>query len=116
MRHGIVLVAYILASPTSSAAHDVWADGSPVPSWVKTVCCGPSEVHELTPEQVHKTDTGWKIDGYDGDIVPYKNTLPSQDGHYWAFYHNAQKYCSEGSEACYMSSPAIHCFFAPMEF
>jgi hypothetical protein len=44
--------AWWFLSPTY--AHDYWADGKPVPNWVKTSCCGPADAHHLRPDQVHK--------------------------------------------------------------
>jgi len=37
---------YCLTIP--AAAHDKWANGVEVPSWVKRSCCGPEDVHRLT--------------------------------------------------------------------
>ena len=47
-----------------AGAHDVWSDGDPVPAWVKAQCCGPSDAHHLTAEQVHVTGEGYRLDGY----------------------------------------------------
>ncbi len=34
----------------AASAHDMWSNGDPVPSWVKKACCGPEDVHHLSPE------------------------------------------------------------------
>ena len=43
MRKAALIPLLALAGP--AAAHDVWADGSPVPAWVKSSCCGPAAHH-----------------------------------------------------------------------
>jgi hypothetical protein len=78
------VLALGLLAPTASA-HDAWADGSQIPVWVKSACCGKDEAHLLRPTQVHKVEGGYRIDGYPL-IVPDTSALPSQDGNYWVFY------------------------------
>ena len=114
---GVVVVA--LAALLPASAHDYWADGKKVPDWVKSSCCGPADAHLLRPDQVHDMGDYYLIDGY-RDKISKKQTLPSQDGQYWAFYadYPASKSCSpEGG--CY-STPAsqsgVYCFFVPMDF
>jgi hypothetical protein len=87
-------------------AHDVWADNSPVPSWVKASCCGPDDAHHLRPDQVHRvSDDYYMVDGYRYRI-PAKDALPSQDGDYWIFYRDGQG----GNQSI------VYCFFVPMYF
>src|SRR5581483_2790926 len=101
----IAVLAALLALPALPArAHDQWANGEPVPAWVKRSCCGPEDAHHLTREQVHVTAAGWKVDGYNG-IVPFSATLPSPDGSYWIFYSSY----SDGSQT------RVFCFFAPVD-
>lgn len=85
-------------------AHDVWADGSKVPDWVKASCCGQAEAHHLRPDQVSHVDGAWVILGTELPHIPDSQVIPSQDGGYWGFY------------SCEGPSCVIHCFFAPMEF
>ena len=82
------IIAAILAimAPATSIAHDVWANGGPVPAWVKATCCGPEDVHHLLPSQIHVTADGYMIDGYLNGPVPFNRALPSQDGDNWAFW------------------------------
>ncbi len=88
-----------------ASAHDQWADGSAVPSWVKASCCGPAEAHHLTPDQVHRvSDDAYRIDGVDA-LIPVSRALPSQDGEYWAFYADGIK-----------PAPTVHCLFIPLSF
>jgi hypothetical protein len=96
------LTAALAAAP--AAAHDQWADGSPVPAWVKSACCGPSDAHMLAFDDVSLEDDGWHIRGIN-TIVPRDRVLPSQDGQIWGFWNPAL-----GPDV------TIYCFFAPMEF
>ena len=86
-------------------SHDQWADGSKVPDWIKSACCGPADAHLLAADQVHHYDGYWLVDGYKDKIYD-RQELPSQDGHYWVFYRNN----SNGSQS------SVYCFFVPMEF
>jgi hypothetical protein len=90
-------------------AHDKWADGSTVPAWVKSKCCGERDVHHLQPEQVHKVDGGYLVDGHDG-VIPLSQTDPSQDGDYWIF----------GSTVWSGNGPPkigdVRCFFVPLSY
>lgn len=85
-------------------AHDVWANGEPVPAWVKSACCGPEDVHHLTRDQVHETPGGWRIDGYP-NVIPMGTEQPSPDGEYWVFYRQFQS--GEFSR--------VYCFFTPFQ-
>ena len=87
-------------------AHDVWADGKVVPTWVKAACCGPDDVHHLRPDQVHRvSDYSYTVDGYFRPI-PSRIALPSPDGEYWIFYKDNK----DGSQT------GVFCFFVPMNF
>ena len=92
----------LLSSPAS--AHDRWADGSPVPAWVKTACCGPEDVHHLRPEQVRLTPEGYWVEGYP-EVIPVGKALPSADGDYWIFY-------KELGAGMFSS---VYCFFTPFK-
>ena len=86
-----------------AAGHDQWANGSPVPSWVKAACCGPDEAHRLTLAQFHKVTTGWAIEGI-ANVVPDDRVFPSQDGWVWGFWS------PEGKDAF------VQCLFVPESF
>lgn len=92
----------LLARCAPAAAHDAWANGEPVPAWVKAYCCGPQDVHHLDARAVHIMADGYHIDGLD-TVVPAERALPSPDGTYWAFWSPAAE-----------PSPTIYCFFAPV--
>jgi hypothetical protein len=110
-RYGAVVIAAFLL-PGVALAHDQWADGSAVPAWIKSSCCGPADAHQLRPDQVHQSDCNgnlcWRIDGYPYPI-PFSSTLPSQDGQYWAFFKRLD---DEHGSAGWSQ---VYCFFAPME-
>jgi hypothetical protein len=88
----------------SARAHDAWANGDPVPAWVKQACCGPDDVHHLNPEQVRHTQAGWRVDGYP-DPIPNGTEQPSPDGEYWIFYRNLPN----------GEVTRVYCFFTPFQ-
>jgi hypothetical protein len=97
-------------------AHDQWADGSAIPAWIKSSCCGPADAHHLRPDQVHRvSDDYYTVDGYHGNggKIPVSQALPSQDGEYWIFYRD-DGVQTLGSEAS--SQSGVYCFFVPMAF
>ena len=99
----------LFAYTASAAAHTTWSAGQPIPSWVKEQCCGVADAHHLTPDQVHETEHGYIVDGYqdkDGTprVIPFSHLLPSQDGDWWVFYRTYD----DGSV-----SP-VYCFFGVM--
>jgi hypothetical protein len=67
IRSILALAASLAPFLTAAHAHDRWDNGEPVPPWVKTVCCGPNEVHHLRPEQVRRNAIG----DYVVDIYPF---------------------------------------------
>ncbi len=101
MKQILGAAAAILLMGSGAHAHRVWADGTPVPEWVRNACCGPSDVHHLVPAQVHVTPTGYRVDGIH-ELVPFAKTLASEDGEYWIFYRNYD----DGTQY-------VFCFFAP---
>lgn len=86
MRRAALILAILLLGASVSHAHTRWADGSPVPAWIMKACCGPSDVHHLRPDQVELRDDGYHVEGYP-DPIPVREAMASQDGDYWAFYH-----------------------------
>jgi hypothetical protein len=79
----LVALAFLLALVFPAHAHDKWADGTAVPAWVKSACCGPNDVH-MDPH-LTRTDTGYIVDGHAKHEVPFRSVLPSADGHVCAF-------------------------------
>ena len=83
MRALIAILGTLAAFP--ACAHDQWANGAPIPSWVKDSCCGPADAHHLTSDQVHRYGDYYRVDGFRRPI-PIALALPSQDGDYWIFF------------------------------
>ncbi len=92
-----VVVAMLLGA-TKAHSHDHWANGAPIPSWVKQRCCNGDEavdlggvgiVHPLSKDGVV---VAYKVDGFN-DPVQAARTFPSQDGEVWAFLHNMTIWC-----------------------
>ena len=105
-RRALAALGATLALVAPASAHDYWADGKPIPNWVKASCCGPADAHHLRPDQVHRvSDDYYEVDGYH-HRVPVSQALPSQDGDYWIFYRDDR---SDGQSGMY-------CFFVPMDF
>ena len=82
-------------------AHDKWANGEPVPDWVKAECCGPADAHHIKSSAVHIMADGYHIDGLN-TIIPISRALPSMDGQYWGFWNSNNE-----------PNPVVFCFFAP---
>lgn len=93
---------FVVFGAAEVRAHEQWADGGQVPAWVKQQCCGSAEAHQLRPDQVHITPSGYKVDGY-RELIPEKRLLPSPDGSWWVFYRNY----SDGNQG------PVRCFFGP---
>jgi hypothetical protein len=105
MNRSIIAFAAALALFRTADAHDHWGNGEQVPAWVKTVCCGPNDVHHLRPEQVSRNAAGdYVVDIYPFP-VPARLALPSQDGDYWLFFYED-----------YRVYGRVRCFFVPMLF
>lgn len=86
MRGCIVLAATALLLGGGASAHERWANGEPVPAWVKRACCSQAHAHHITNEApIHEMSDGLHIDGY-SHVVPYETILPSPDGSTWLFY------------------------------
>lgn len=98
----MLMLLVLLLGTHFAHAHDRWADGSPVPDWVKGYCCGPADVHHYHYDEIKITPKGFVLPDYP-DPIPIGKELPSQDGDYWAFFVTY----ADGSKS------AIYCFFAP---
>jgi hypothetical protein len=101
----IALVALFGLWVSAASAHDQWADGSPVPEWVKQYCCGPADVHHYRFDEVKVTPEGYVLPDYP-NVIPANDpthVFKSEDGEYWAFFATY----STGEK-----SP-IYCLFVP---
>lgn len=81
-----IVVFAALWTGDRASAHDTWANGDPIPAWVKAACCGPSDAHRLEPSQAHREGTSWVVDGLPGVRWSEEKVFESQDGYVWAFY------------------------------
>jgi len=78
---------WFAGSSMRTIAHERWADGTPVPAWIKAACCGVADAHRLTVGQIKHVDGGWLIEGYNY-LVPDDRVAPSQDEFVWIFYRS----------------------------
>jgi hypothetical protein len=84
----LCLAAAFVVGVAPSLAHDQWANGNPIPAWVKSTCCGPADAHILRPDQVTRNARGDHfVQGYREPIAA-SFALPSEDGDYWIFYRD----------------------------
>lgn len=81
----VVLLVMALDARSAACAHDQWADGSSVPPWVKSACCGAADAHLLAPGDYWIDKQGFHIRAIDR-FVDIDQVQPSQDGQVWAFY------------------------------
>jgi hypothetical protein len=101
----IALAAGLSLFPSTARTHARWDNGEPVPAWVKTECCGPTDAHHLRPDQVRRNAAGdYVVDIYP-DPIPAHIALPSQDGDYWLFFYNDYGFYG-----------IVRCFFVPALF
>jgi hypothetical protein len=60
-------------------------------------CCGKEDCVPIPSSDIEPTSSGWLILPT-GEVVPYIDTLPSQDGRFWR---------------CHQPNGVRRCFFAP---
>jgi hypothetical protein len=97
----------LLSATIPTNAHDQWANGDPIPAWIKSHCCNGEEAHNLTKEMgvterdVKAREGGamivvpgsdpttryiyYRVKGFNNEVVAAQ-VFPSQDGNIWAFY------------------------------
>jgi hypothetical protein len=109
------LIGMLLVT-TSASAHDQWANGKPIPDWVKQACCAEN-YQTIDERRVHRLmgsdpltnkwgPLGYKVDGFH-NIVPVDRRFDSEDGLTWIFYglpYSIDEFVSD-------MSPAIYCLF-----
>ncbi len=126
----IAAIGLVLLICGSAQAHEKWSNGSPLPDWVKSSCCGPADAHHLRPDQVHDEGDYYLVDGYTGGNsggriwklvngmgeggktiqVQNPSLIPSQDGDYWIFYNDHISSMMSGMQS------NVYCFFIPLDF
>lgn len=82
----VVLLFLLWAGAQPAHAHDMWANGFPVPAFVKSACCGPEDVHRYLPGSIFLDNKGWHIPGYNQPVPADHVTFPSADGYEYAFF------------------------------
>lgn len=97
MIRALIAMGVVVVLGGAAQGHDAWRDGSPIPEWVKSQCCGPADAHMLSAEDVSEEADGWHIRGLN-KAVAQERVFPSQDKYYWAFYPrtgdpNAMVFC-----------------------
>ncbi len=107
-RHGnsvmtlAVLAALLLGSWLGSDAHahddhDWIGRGGYRSPLTNEWCCGKEDCVVIPADEVESTAPGWRIKPT-GEVVPYIDTLPSQDGRFWR---------------CHQPNGMRRCFFVP---
>ena len=99
-----MIAAAVIVATLASPVHDQWADGTSVPGWVKSGCCGAQDVHKLEPSKVWEENGGWRVAGLDS-VTPRERTFPSQDGWVWAFY-----------DPLFGKQAVVNCLFIPFGY
>jgi len=80
MRQSIKRLAFVASSLViagAAQAHDAWRNGDPIPAWVKSSCCGSSEAHLLSEEEVHHFEGYYIVDSFGPQHIPDSKVLPS---------------------------------------
>jgi hypothetical protein len=93
-----LLSPLLLLCAPSSFAHDHWinAGGFKAPNGHEW-CCNENDCLQIPGDTVSVTSRGYLLRDH-SETVPYRETLPSQDGAYWR---------------CQRPDGTRRCFFAP---
>lgn len=88
MRAYAIALIMCLAGTCPSLAHDQWSNDTPIPAWVKSACCGPSDAHVIDSGDVSGPDKDglYHVDGVREPVRP-ERVFDSQDGETWAFFN-----------------------------
>jgi hypothetical protein len=95
----IMAVAIVVVVPGLQAhdEHDWIRKGRYRSPLTNEWCCGKEDCVAIPADQVEPTVPGWRI-APTGEVVPYIDTLPSEDGRFWR---------------CHQPNGVRRCFFAP---
>jgi hypothetical protein len=109
------LVGLLLVT-TSASAHDQWANGNPIPDWVKHACC-VENYQTIDERRLHRVmgpdvvTQEWKLLGYrvDGfyNLVSVDHRFDSEDGLTWIFYGIPDS----SDDGVLDARPVIYCLF-----
>lgn len=99
----VCVLAFLVFGAAPALAHDHWINAGRYRSPVDgTLCCGSYDCEVMGTEAVAATPTGYRLSKggvfWDGEIVPYGETLTSEDGDY---------------HRCHRPDGSRRCFFAP---
>jgi len=94
VRLGAALALTLLSS--SAFAHDFWINHGNYTSPTDGVhCCGDNDCRALEPSDVKITPKGYVLTN--GELVPFTEAQPSEDGEYW----RCKRY--DGSRRCFFA-------------
>ena len=96
----LIVALPILAWTHPVFAHDHWINAGRYRSPVDgMLCCGKNDCVVLSAEDVKITAAGYLLPAI-GDVVPFREALPSEDGKY---------------HRCHRPDGSRRCFFAPQQ-
>ena len=106
-RHGAIVAAMAVIATVLGGGIGPRVDAHDEHDWIRKGryrspltnewCCGQEDCVPIPADQVEPTVPGWRI-APTGEVVPYIDTLPSQDGRFWR---------------CHQPNGVRRCFFAP---
>src|SRR5262245_28438752 len=88
-----IIAAMLLATPAS--AHDSWISQGSYRNGAGEWCCGEHDCFVVDPPRV--TASGYVLSN--GEVVPFAEAQPSQDGAYWRCRR------PDGSRRCFFAPP-----------
>ena len=92
-----LIVIILLTGP--ALAHDHWINhGHYTSPKTGELCCGDQDCELVPEENVKITPQGYRLTT--GEVVPYAETLKSEDGHFWRCHR-------------FDAAQSRRCFFAP---
>jgi hypothetical protein len=92
----VLLAAVAVLFAGQAQAHDSWINWGGYKSPSGEHCCGDNDCQVLEPSQVKITQRGYAL--INGELVPFSEAQPSEDGNYWR---------------CKRYNGSRRCFFAP---
>jgi hypothetical protein len=98
MRFAWLALVCVLGAETAFA-HDLWiAHGRYTNNKTGELCCGQDDCVKVAEEDVKVTPAGYLLRS--GEVVPYDETMKSEDGQYWRCHR-------------FDRAKTRRCFFAP---
>ena len=98
LRVCIAIVTVIIAS--AAVAHDSWISRNQARSPISgEQCCGDHDCFVIPADRVQMNGIGYDLLLTPVETVPFRETLPSQDGQYWRCKR------PDGSRRCFFAPP-----------